>query len=79
MPATKRMPAVIKLLLAAGADPNLKSKWLHWTPLHIVCHGGNLKGVKALLERNTDPNAMDNHCRTPLHDAVCTTGVISTC
>lgn len=55
-------PAMVKLLLDAGANPNLK---LHGdTALHVAREG---KTVTALVAAGADPNARDDRKRTPLH------------
>lgn len=39
-------------------------------PLHVAVRGGNLPGVKVLLESGADPNATTGSGVTPLHIAV---------
>jgi hypothetical protein len=56
----------LRLLLAAGADPNLPSD--RGTPLHEAVAGdwGSPTSVRVLLEAGADPNALDREGRTPL-------------
>jgi ankyrin repeat protein len=60
-----------KLLLEAGANPNLQEKYAGNTPLHIAADKGNFELCKMLLEFNANPNVQDERfgC-TPLHLAV---------
>ena len=62
-------PAVIKLLLEAGADPSTSDKQLGWTPLHRAAAKNNAAVVNALLRAGADPNARDESQDTPLHMA----------
>jgi ankyrin repeat protein len=36
------------------------------TPLHVACRKGNVKNVKALLDRGADPNVFNFFRETPL-------------
>ena len=44
-----------KILLEAGADPNIKSKNYH-SILYAACENGDIKTVELLLEYGADPN-----------------------
>ncbi|RYG26484.1 hypothetical protein EON82_03115 [bacterium] len=58
--------ATLRLLLDAGADPNMPSD--RGTPLHEAVEGdwGSPTSVRVLLEAGADPNAADREGRTPL-------------
>jgi ankyrin repeat protein len=67
--APRHAAAVIKVLLAAGADAQSKDVYGS-QPLHRAAVAGNVKAVKALLESpKVDANAADEKGRTALHDA----------
>ena len=51
---------VVKLLLDAGADPNVKSKGLSNTPLHYAASYGLVEIVKMLLAKKADVNARNS-------------------
>ncbi|MHB9023414.1 MAG: ankyrin repeat domain-containing protein [Armatimonadota bacterium] len=61
--------ALVKLLLAQGANPNLKTK-SGSTPLHSAAGVGLLDAVKQLLAKGVNMNAVDQDGNTPLHYAV---------
>jgi ankyrin repeat protein len=66
---------VVKLLLAAGADPNqVCENPMHVRPLHSAVAGGNeqvaLGIVKQLIARGADPNLRQEGGWAPLHEAV---------
>ena len=62
-------PAVIEVLLAAGADPKKRDKSKS-TPLHRAAwFNENPEVVQALLAAGADVNARDEGKDTPLHDA----------
>ena len=44
-------------LLDAGADPNARDGFNHWTPLMHAIHKQQAGAVRLLLERGADPNA----------------------
>jgi len=57
-------------LLAAGADPNARSKnAMRNTPLHAAVAGRAVEVVRSLLERGADVNARQEGGWTPLHGA----------
>lgn len=57
-------------LLAAGADPDARSKNDFWVmPLHSAAAGHRPDVVAALLAAGADPNARQRHGYTPLHGA----------
>jgi cytohesin len=58
----------VKILLAAGADPDA-ADGLGQTPLHWTAAGGHLEASKALLDTGADPRAADDNGRTPMHMA----------
>ena len=58
----------LKILLAAGADPNVRSE-ANYTTLHKAAAHGNPEIVRMLLDRGADPNATRDGGNTPLDDA----------
>ena len=59
-------PAIIQLLLGAGANPNAVDDG-GLTPLHRGAVNGNPVVAAHLLSAGADPNALDNDGYTPLH------------
>jgi len=53
---------VLKLLLEAGADPNIKTG----NQTLLIHAAGNLKQIELLLKHGADIDGVDNHGRTPL-------------
>ena len=73
---TPREPAVIEVLLAAGADPGMTDS-NGWTPLHHAAYDARgAKIIRLLLAAGAVVDALtcvNHHCvglRTPLHLAV---------
>ena len=58
-------PAVLRLLIAAGADPRATGRDGN-TALHLVQNGA---GAQVLVDVGADPNAVNAKGRTPLHEA----------
>ena len=60
-------PAVVKALLAAGANPDVRDNRGR-TPLHyaVAKDGVILAVVEALLDAGADPAAKDSEGKTPL-------------
>ncbi|XP_068249187.1 ankyrin repeat and SOCS box protein 3-like [Palaemon carinicauda] len=60
---------VVRLLLSAGADPNMKSgdDWV--LPLPRAVANNNIQVVELLLDAGADPNKKDYHYGLPLHVA----------
>jgi len=62
--------AAARALLAAGADPNLRSRNdFAVMPLHSAVAGGHRDVVAALLDAGADPNVHQRHGWTPLQGA----------
>jgi ankyrin repeat protein len=57
--------AVVEVLLAAGADPNVTQRH-GWTPLQGAAANGLLASVERLLEAGADPGARNDDGRTAL-------------
>jgi len=65
--AWKGHTAIVKLLLDAGADPEIGAvEDAYGTPLHRACWQGNVELVRMLLDRGADINSEDNDHDTPL-------------
>ena len=66
--AWKGHPAVVDLLLRAGADVNAHNANDHWgtTPLHAAAHANQAAIAQLLLDHGADINAQDGSGRTPL-------------
>jgi ankyrin repeat protein len=71
---------IIRLLLAAGADPNARANHRRSTPLHYAADGyingpawdarNQVKAIRCLLDDGAEINAQDKNGATPLHRAV---------
>ena len=57
-------PAILPLLLGAGADPNTPEADTQMTPLHVAADVGQAGAVRLLLEAGADPDAVDDIGRT---------------
>ena len=67
---TSRHNKCVRELLAAGANPNMKTKRSGQTPLHIAVQHSNFKGylnlIWLLLSNDADPNIADRSDEYPL-------------
>ena len=71
---------IVRLLLAAGADPNATTNHRHSGPLHYAADGyiigaawdakRQVETIECLLAAGADVNAQDKNGATPLHRAV---------
>jgi len=68
---------IIRLLLAAGADPNAAFNHRHGRPLHYAADGGagcneqlQLKAIRCLRDAGAEIDAQDKNGATALHRAV---------
>ena len=59
---------IYKLLLEAGANPNMRNLLLD-TPLHYAARYDNKDAIKFLLKAGADPSKKDSFGYTPLHNA----------
>ncbi len=61
-------PAIVRLLLERGGDPNAGTTGESWTALHIAAWRQNPDVVRLLLEHGADPHAVTARRRwTPAH------------
>jgi ankyrin repeat protein len=60
--------ALVKMLLAAGANPSAASKYGH-TPLHYFATDNQVAEMRELLNAGADVNAFNRVGETPLHSA----------
>ena len=60
-----RAPLIVKLLLSAGADPNLPDDEGE-TPLHVAAFEGTMETVHLLLQHGANPDAATEDGKTPL-------------
>jgi len=68
--AARGSPAIVELLLAEGADPNIKEGMNGQTSLHLAASMGHVEIVSLLLREGADPNSVDNDGATPLRLAI---------
>lgn len=78
--ARSRDPALVNLLLLAGAQVNLVDSTGH-TPLMLACTGGNIEAVRSLIDAGADVNFRPkdgNSCLhyAALHDSVALTDLL---
>jgi hypothetical protein len=64
-------PQIVRILLAAGADPNVRDPEPHSeTPLHWAASSDDADVARALIDGGADINVADGSIGTPLDNAV---------
>jgi ankyrin repeat protein len=58
--------AIMRMLLAHGANPNLPADREGDSPLHLAMYCGSVKRIALLLDYGANPNARDEKNQTPL-------------
>ena len=56
---------LVRLLLEAGANPNIPGGDENYTPLHDAVEAGHVETVKLLIERGADKKLRDKNGRIP--------------
>ena len=67
--AAARRPDIARMLLAKGADPNLRAE-AGFTAFHSVAITGQIDFAEMLLKQGGDVNAQDDSGKTPLAHAI---------
>ena len=69
-PGRRDVVDIVKMLLAAGSDPNQRGL-NDWTPLHAAVAYRNLEAIPVLIEAGADPRLRTriDDCSTPREDA----------
>lgn len=62
-------PNTVKVLLKAGADPNLTDDEQNWTPAMMAAAEGQLEVLKVLVENGADLEMVDVDGESPLYFA----------
>ena len=68
---------VMSILIARGADVNVRDVQRGSTPLHLAVEKGNQRSVEILLERRARPDIADKSGQTPLHRAAAYRGTMA--
>jgi hypothetical protein len=68
---TKGNPAIVQILINAGADREIRDLVYKQTALHIAASKGNTAVAQLLLTSGADINALDGRWEAPLHKAAC--------
>ena len=61
---------LVEYFLAKGVSPDAEDSEHRWHPLHYAADGSNIEMAKLLVERNANPNILDNYGNSPLWNAV---------
>jgi len=62
----KNRARILDLLIEEGADINTR-QYGNFTPLHSLCHLGDIEGVKVLLKRKANVNLLTADRRAAIH------------
>jgi len=65
----KKALDVVRVLLTAGVDVNLRQQLSEETPLHVAARTGNVTLIQLLLRAGADPRLTDDEGRTPAMEA----------
>lgn len=65
--ADKNRLEVVRLLLEAGVDPNIRSAINSSTPLHQAAYSAGPEMVRLLIEHGADPNLSNKDGKTPVY------------
>ena len=63
--AQRNHSELLRLLLDAGANPNVPGGDENYTPLHDAVEAGHVEIIKLLIERGADKDARDSSGRIP--------------
>jgi cytohesin len=61
---------ICRLLIEAGADPNVQTDPQGYAPLHSASFGGHVQTVRYLIEQNADTTLRNYRGETPIETAI---------